>query len=264
MKKILKKKSKLPIGSFKEVIVFLIIIVSIFVIIWLRNVLKIKKYDSIKLGISYNKLLDRIGDPEYLIKLKTEGKILYYKSPNMFANGEKVEKINNKTVDISEVVDAYAYYEYYFNEKDLLEAYTYNGEALYVKSIYGNMKGSSIKYYLKEKKFKELKLLLNNEEDIKKIYGIPKCVTNIKNLGKIYFYAPYPINIYKKIKSTEENKINELENLSFYYAFFFNSKGELEAKQNKRKGKGYIWDSTIFGQYNLFWFIKLKIKKAKK
>ena len=138
-----------------------------------------------------------------------------------------------------------------------MEAYTYHGEALYVKSIYGNLAGSSIKHYLKEKKFKELKLLLNNEENIKNIYGIPKCVTNIKNLGKIYFYAPYPINIYQEIKSTEGNKINELENLSFYYAFFFNNKGELEAKESKSE------NNTIFGQYNLFWFIKLKIKKAK-
>ena len=152
MNTISKKISKGLLRFLIEVGILLLIVVFVFMIFAFRNRFIIKKYDSIKLGISYNKLLDRIGEPEYLVKLKTGDKILYYKSPNMIADGKEIEKINNRIINFNEIVDAYAYFEYYFNEEDVLEAYTYHGEALNIKSIYGNIEGSSIVTFLEEKR----------------------------------------------------------------------------------------------------------------
>ena len=105
-----------------------------------------RRYDRLELGISFTKVEETMGEADFTCFFNNK-KIMYYCDPiNPFAHNPPEDIKNYSHIcKIGDIPDIYGAIQIMIGKSGKVEAYTWNGEALMIYTIHGNVNDATFK-----------------------------------------------------------------------------------------------------------------------
>ncbi len=127
-------------------IIAVIFLVIIFLILTLKYIAgtQYRRYDRLELEVPFAQVMQSMGEADFTC-FYNDKMIVYYCDPtNPFAHNPPKDMANySKINNIKEIPDIYGAIQIMIGASGKVEAYTWNGEALKIYTIHGNVKNAT-------------------------------------------------------------------------------------------------------------------------